>query len=204
MSISLRALTSECTIGGLASSYERRVIAAKENRAGMVPVDYRYCPECGVSLTEGIVDGRLRKHCPQCHFVRYENPLPVVVALAVKDGRFLLIKRAIAPKKGYWGFPSGFVESGETPEEACLRELKEEAGVSGEIQRLIRVGRLEDTELYGDMLVVTYLVNVKSDMLVAGVGEVDDVRYYQADELPGYLSASLRGIIDEVANSIQS
>ena len=167
----------------------------------MLPTDYRYCPECSTSLVEGMVDGRLRKYCPQCHFVRYENPLPVVVALAVKDGRFLLIKRGIPPKKGYWGFPSGFIESGETSEEACLRELKEEAGVSGEIQRLIRVSRLEDTELYGDMIVVTYLVRVTSDEPVAGDGEVDEVRYHQAAELPHYLAKSLREVIAEVSES---
>ncbi|MBN1857259.1 MAG: NUDIX hydrolase [Dehalococcoidia bacterium] len=169
--------------------------------AEMLPIDYRYCPECSTPLSEGMVDGRLRKYCTQCHFVRYENPLPVVVALAQKDGRFLLIRRAIPPKKGYWGFPSGFVESGETPEEACLRELEEEAGVSGEIQRLLRVGRLEDTELYGDMLVVTYLVRVTSDTPVAESDEVDEVRYYSASELPSYLARSLRDVIEEVGGT---
>ena len=162
----------------------------------MLPIDYRYCPVCSTPLIEGMVDGRVRKYCPGCSFVRYENPLPVVVAVAVKDGRFLLIKRGIAPKKGFWGPPSGFIESGETPEEACLRELEEEAGVSGEIQRLIGVGRREDTELYGDMLVVSYLVKVVSDEPVAG-DEVDEVRYYEASELPEYLAFALRDVVEE-------
>ena len=162
----------------------------------MVPIDYRYCPVCSTPLIEGMVDGRVRKHCPGCSFVRYENPLPVVVAVAMKEGKFLLIKRGIAPKKGFWGPPSGFIESGETPEEACLRELEEEAGVSGEIQRLIRVMRREDTEIYGDMLVVSYLVKVVSDEPVAG-DEVDEVRYYDASELPGYLAFALRDVVEE-------
>ena len=162
----------------------------------MVPIDYRYCPVCSTPLVEGMMDGRMRKYCPECSFVRYENPLPVVVAVAVKDGRFLLIKRGIAPKKGFWGPPSGFIESGETPEEACLRELEEEAGVSGEIQRLIRVMRREDMELYGDMLVVSYLVKVVSDEPVAG-DEVDEVRYYDASELPDYLAFTLRDVVEE-------
>ena len=46
-----------------------------------------------------------------------------------------------SPKKGFWGCPSGFIECGESPEEACLRELWEEAGVTGEIVRLVRVMR---------------------------------------------------------------
>jgi len=166
----------------------------------MVPIDYRYCPVCSTPLVEGMVDGRMRKYCPECRFVRYENPLPVVAAVAVKDGRFLLIKRGIAPKKGFWGPPSGFIESGETPEEACLRELEEEAGVSGEIQRLIRVVRREDTELYGDMLVASYLVNVTGGEPVAG-DEVDDVRYYDASELPEYLAFSLRDVVEEAGKA---
>ena len=165
-----------------------------------MPIDYRYCPVCSAPLVEGMVDGRMRKHCPECPFVRYENPLPVVVAVAVKDGRFLLIKRGIAPKKGFWGPPSGFIESGETPEEACLRELEEEAGVSGEIQRLIRVARREDTELYGDMLVASYLVKVTGGEPVAG-DEVDDVRYYEASELPEYLTSSLRDVVEEAGKA---
>jgi len=163
------------------------------------PKPYRFCPECSSSLVEGLVDGRVRRHCTVCGFVRYENPLPVVVAVAVKDGRFLLIKRGIPPKKGLWGCPSGFVESGETPEEACLRELREEAGVTGAIQRLVRVARLQDEELYGDMLAVSYLVDVTAGEPAAGA-EVDDVRYCDASELPAYLARSLHDVVDELRN----
>jgi len=163
------------------------------------PKPYRFCPECSSPLVEGLVDGRVRRHCTVCGFVRYENPLPVVVAVAVKDGRFLLIKRGIPPKKGMWGCPSGFVESGETPEEAGLRELREEAGVTGAIQRLVRVARLQDEELYGDMLAVSYLVDVTAGEPAAGA-EVDDVRYCDASELPAYLARSLRDVVDELRN----
>jgi len=125
----------------------------------------------------------------------------VVVAVAVDSGRFLLIKRGIPPKKGYWGCPSGFVESGETPEEACLRELEEEAGVTGEITRLIRVGRLSDEELYGDMIVVSYLVRITGGTPIAG-DEVDEVKYHSPEELPGYLRASLGEVVAEVRHGL--
>ncbi len=142
----------------------------------------------------------MRRHCTVCGFVRYENPLPVVVAVAVKDGQFLLIKRGIPPKKGMWGCPSGFVETGETPEEACLRELKEEAGVTGSVVRVVKVARLRDDELYGDMLAVSYLVTVTGGEPAAG-DEVDDVRYCNPRELPVYLVRSLQDVIAEVRKS---
>ncbi|MBN1153100.1 MAG: NUDIX hydrolase [Dehalococcoidia bacterium] len=160
---------------------------------------YRFCPECALPLSEGMIDGRIRLYCASCGFVRYENPLPVVIAIAVENGRFLLIKRGIPPKKGYWGCPSGFVESGESPEEACLRELKEEAGVTGEVARLVRVAHWQDQELYGDMLVVSYLVRITGGTPAAG-DEVEEVRYYAPEELPAYLSTSLRDVLREVVD----
>ncbi len=99
--------------------------------------------------------------------------------------------------KGFWGCPSGFIESGESAEDACLRELEEEAGVTGEIQRLVRVMRREDAEVYGDMLVVSYLVKITGGVPEAG-NEVEEVRYDRPDELPDYLSTLLQDIVTEI------
>ena len=145
----------------------------------------------------GMIEGKERKYCPSCDFIDYRNPLPVAVAVAVREKRFLLIKRGIPPKKGVWGSPSGFVEVGETPEEACLRELKEEAGVTGEIVRLIRVARREDPEVYGDMLVVVYLVKVGDGEPAPGV-EAEDAKFFDIGELPDYYACLFGNVIEEV------
>jgi ADP-ribose pyrophosphatase YjhB (NUDIX family) len=147
--------------------------------------EYNYCPICATPLQTGMIEGKERKYCPKCDFIDYKNPLPVAVAVAIKDKRFLLIKRGMPPRKGMWGSPSGFIESGETSEEACLRELKEETGISGEIVKLIEVVRHEDKELYGDMLVVRYLVKVKEGKLTPGE-EAQDARFFDVSELPEY------------------
>ncbi len=161
--------------------------------------EYNYCPICGTSLQAGMIEGKRRKYCPKCDFIDYKNPLPVVAAVAVKDKKFLLIKRGTAPKKGRWAAPSGFIESGETAEEACLRELKEETGVSGEIVKLIGVASREDKEIYGDMLIVRYLVKVKSGKPTAG-DEVEDVRFFDIAELPDYYVNLFEDIIEEIQN----
>jgi len=161
--------------------------------------EYRYCPICGTPLESGLVEGKTRNFCQNCTFINYENPLPVALAIPIRNQRFLLIKRGIAPRKGAWGFPSGFIESGETPEEACLRELKEETGISGRIVKLVGVRWLDDKEVYGDMLVVMYLVALNDGEPAAGSDE-EDVGFFDGDELPVYYGDRFRDLIDEVQN----
>ncbi len=159
--------------------------------------EYNYCPLCATPLQIGMIEGRMRKCCPKCDFIDYKNPLPVALAVAVKDKKVLLIKRGIPPKKGMWGAPSGFIEIGETPEEACLRELKEETGVSGKVVKLIGVVRRDDKEIYGDMLIVQYLVKVEGGKLAPG-DEVDDARFLDIAELPDYYVELFKNVIEEV------
>lgn len=161
--------------------------------------EYHYCPICATPLQIGFIAGRRRKYCPKCDFVDYRNPLPVAVAVAVKGKRFLLIKRGSPPRRGTWGSPSGFIESGETPEEACLRELKEETGISGEIARLIGVIGREDKEIYGDMVVVRYLVKIKSGKITPG-DEVENAKFFDIAELPSYYVDIYKDLIEEIQN----
>jgi ADP-ribose pyrophosphatase YjhB (NUDIX family) len=148
-------------------------------------------------LEVGVIDGKERKFCTNCDFIDYKNPLPVAVAIAVKDKKLLLIKRGIAPRKGAWGPPSGFIEVGETPEEACLRELKEETGVSGQVVRLIGVSRLGDKEVYGDMLMVRYLVKAGDEEITPG-DEVEDARFFAIAELSDNYARYLSEIIESI------
>jgi len=159
--------------------------------------EYNYCPVCGALLTSGVIEGKERKFCPNCDFVDYKNPLPVALAIVIKDKQLLLIKRGIAPRKGSWASPSGFIETGETAEEACLRELKEETGVSGQIVKLAGVARVEDKEIYGDMLIVMYVVKVDEGEPMPG-DEVEAVRFFDMAELPDYYTKRFRGIIEDI------
>ncbi|MFW6022692.1 MAG: NUDIX domain-containing protein, partial [Halanaerobiaceae bacterium] len=119
---------------------------------------YNFCPTCGDKLNEDKIDGHMRKHCRKCNFVHYINPKPAVGIVAVKDEKILLIKRGVDPGKGTWSLPSGFIEIDESAEEACLRELKEETGLTGEVRELLGVFT-EDAEIYGPVILVIYLVD---------------------------------------------
>jgi len=96
-----------------------------------------------------------------------------------------------------WASPAGFIEIGETAEEACLRELKEEPGVSGEIAKVVGVVRREDKEVYGDVLIVGYLVKGANEQLKPG-DDVEDARFFDTAELPDYYIDLFKPIIEEV------
>lgn len=92
---------------------------------------YRFCPRCGHSLTSRCVKAGEpdRLCCTGCEFVFYLDPKLAAGVIAEQHGRVLLLRRAIEPAYGTWAFPGGFVDRGEHPEQAAVREAWEEAGV---------------------------------------------------------------------------
>jgi len=117
-----------------------------------------YCVHCGGELGTDFLDGKHRQVCGACNTVYYENPLPVAsVILANGRREILLVRRAKEPFKDMWCCPIGFAETGESIEDAALRELKEETGVEGRIVQLLDVGS-HVNPLYGELLIVTFEV----------------------------------------------
>lgn len=72
-------------------------------------------------------DDRERLTCRDCGFVAYENPKIIIGSVVAVDGRVLLCRRAIEPRRGYWTLPAGYMELHETIEEGARREAWEEA-----------------------------------------------------------------------------
>ncbi|MEI6876472.1 MAG: NUDIX domain-containing protein [Spirochaetota bacterium] len=87
---------------------------------------FNFCPGCGL---EGIrSENRRRWHCDSCGFEYFHN-VATAAGLIIETGAgILLFERAREPAKGRLGLPGGFVEPGESAEEALVRECREEIG----------------------------------------------------------------------------
>lgn len=97
-----------------------------------------FCAQCGVSLqTEQAV---WPKVCMRCGYQEWGNPLPVVLAILPIGDQVMLIRRNLSPGFGKWGFPGGYVNRGETPEMAAVRETMEETRQENASEHILRPG----------------------------------------------------------------
>ncbi|MAL94245.1 MAG: NUDIX hydrolase [Haliea sp.] len=113
----------------------------------------KYCTWCGASVTLRIPEGddRERYICTACEEIHYINPRVIVGCLPVHEGRVLLCKRAIEPRRGYWTLPAGFMENGETSQQGAARETWEEARArvqNMELYRLFDVPHINQVYLF--------------------------------------------------------
>ncbi len=84
-------------------------------------------------------DTQPRLVCSDCGFIDYENPRIVVGAVAAWQDRILLCRRAIAPRKGFWTLPAGYLELHESAADGAKREAWEEARAELDIDQLLAV-----------------------------------------------------------------
>lgn len=92
-----------------------------------------------INLTIPAGDNRERKVCADCGFIAYENPKIVVGSVCLWEGRFLLCKRAIDPRAGYWTLPAGYLELHESTIAGAAREAWEEAQARIAIDSLLAI-----------------------------------------------------------------
>lgn len=105
------------------------------------------CFVCGGRLKRGYVevDRRHRLTCVDCRHITYINPKLVAGVIPVlPDGRIILLKRNMQPALGFWTYPAGYQEWGESVAEAAQRETREEIKTNVTITRLIGVYSYSD------------------------------------------------------------
>jgi 8-oxo-dGTP diphosphatase len=152
-----------------------------------------FCPHCGSTLTERLHSGKIRPSCPGCGWVYFPDPKVAVAVLIRTDNQVLLVQRTFDPKRGLWTLPSGFVDAGEDPKQAAIRECLEETGLAIRNIHLLDV-LFSQEHPRGASILIIYQGEVDSGQLTAG----DDARqavFFSVDDLPPLAFASTQKIL---------
>jgi ADP-ribose pyrophosphatase YjhB (NUDIX family) len=136
----------------------------------------RFCPRCGATPR---IDFPRSLHCDHCGYAAFYNPKPVAGAIPREpDGRLWLLRRGFDPAAGLWTFPGGFVDLGESVEDAARREAKEELEIDVELTGLVGVySRPEDR-----VMLVVYAATLTGEP--RPTPEAPEIRAFAPDDVP--------------------
>lgn len=144
-------------------------------------IEYRYCPKCGGGLDKKIVKSNepRRLVCQVCAFIFYQDPKVVAGTVFTLSGGIVLLKRGVEPALGKWVFPGGYVDRGESVQDAAVRETKEESQLD------VKLGPLLNVYSYprSPNVIVVYTAEVIGGTLTAA-DESTDAAAFAPKEVP--------------------
>lgn len=152
----------------------------------------RYCPQCAGQMLEKVVDSKPRAVCDSCGFIFYQGPKLAVAVIVIDGKKILLNKRDIEPQRGLWSFPSGYVDVGESVEEAAVRETREETGLEVRLDGLVGVYSHRERPV----VLIVYAGTVIGGELIIG-NEVQDIGFFDLHDLPELAFAHDQDIIHD-------
>jgi ADP-ribose pyrophosphatase YjhB (NUDIX family) len=147
-----------------------------------VPEGILYCLRCGSRMENRPSYGRMRPVCPSCGYQHFEDPKVAAAVVVEREDKILLVRRSYDPQEGKWSLPAGFVDGGEDPQEAAVRECREETGLSVRVLGLLDVlyGREHPR---GASIVIVYRAEVQGGELAPG-DDAAEARFFAASDLP--------------------
>ena len=141
-----------------------------------------FCSVCGSPLAPRLVDGDTLRHyvCVRCQTIHYRSPRILVSSIVYCGDRILMCRRAQEPSRGTWTIPAGFMEEGETIEQAAARETKEETGVDIDpddldLYSVLSIPHMNEVylTLRTELKVLPQLIAGQESLDVAMIGEHD-------------------------------
>jgi len=140
-------------------------------------ISHQYCGGCATPMEEK--EGEIAKICPSCSAISYPRLSPAVI-MTVERGDEILLGRSPHFPKGMYSTLAGFVEPGETLEQAVKREVKEEVNV-----------QVENIRYFGSQpwpfphsLMVGFNAKYADGEIVLDPTEIEDARWFPRDDLP--------------------
>ena len=156
---------------------------------------HRFCAQCG-SPTR-MASAGWKRHCPACRASHFPRTDPVVIMLAIRGERALLGRNRRRPGARF-SCLAGFVEPGETPEEAVRREVREEAG--------IRCGRVRYLAAqpwpFPSSLMMGFLTEALTEEITVDAEEIAEARWFSREEIREMVARAAAGPDDPTKVSV--
>jgi NAD+ diphosphatase len=147
---------------------------------------HRFCAQCGSPT--GMASAGWKRRCPACRAEHFPRTDPVVIMLAIRGERALLGRNRRRPGARF-SCLAGFVEPGETPEEAVRREVREEAGV--------RCGRVRYLAAqpwpFPSSLMMGFLAEALTEEITVDPEEIAEARWFARDEIREMVARAATG-----------
>ena len=136
-----------------------------------------YCGRCGSETA--LKEEERAKQCPECGFTSFPKISPAIIVLIEKENKVLLARSPHFPQ-GRYSIIAGFVEPGESIEQAVVREVMEEVGVN---VRNVRYFGSQPWPFPDSLMIGFTAEHAEGEIKVDGV-EIEDAGWFRADEIP--------------------
>jgi NAD+ diphosphatase len=142
--------------------------------------NHQFCGKCGAPTQK--LENEMAKICPECGFTSYTRLSPAVITAIIKDNKILMAKHSYGINR--YSLIAGFVEAGETLEEAVERETMEEVGF-----------RVKNIKYFGSQpwpfphsLMIGFTAEYESGEIHVDGNEIIDAKWFTADEIEPFSS----------------
>ena len=139
--------------------------------------EHRYCSRCGAAMENR--SGELARFCPGCGFICFPRISPAVIMSVIRD-EHILLGRGPHFTKDMYSTLAGFVEPGETLEEAVCREVKEETDIS--IDQVSYV--TSQPWPFPHSVMIGFTARYRTGDILIDTKELEDARWFHYRDLP--------------------
>jgi 8-oxo-dGTP diphosphatase len=155
----------------------------------------RYCVRCGAQMQLQKRFGRNRPVCTACGFIHFIDPKVAAAVLIDRGGEVLLVRRVNKPQQGKWSLPAGFIDAGEDPKAAAVREVLEETGLQIQVTELLDV-IAGGGHPHGADIIILYRGEIEGGRITAG-DDADAAAFFCCEALPVLAFNSTQRVIED-------
>ncbi len=159
-------------------THEKYRLAVKAHSILSWDKNHRFCGRCGAETLEKKPE--FERTCPLCELSFFPRISPSILVRIQKGDQILMARSPYFPV-GVYGLIAGFVDTGESLEQAVHREVKEEVGITIKNLRYVR----SQPWPFPDSLMMGFTADYDSGELVIDENEIEAAGWYSYDDLPG-------------------